>query len=187
MRFFNCLIFIITCALIGCKNEENRVVINTTSPDGHAFSFMPIYEKGVTDITIYIAWPMDWAYRETTNKAVPFIGAQAILSGGTADITPMELMESFNDKNSSGSLTPTADYVFGQLSFPKEYREEVIKTASEMLHTPIFEEKWIGRIKQKITDNMARTYAQTPNLLWRVVRQATLGDVPVNDYLNLAD
>ena len=99
----------------------------------------------------------------------------------------MELMESFNDKNSSGSLTPTADYVFGQLSFPKEYREEVIKTASEMLHTPIFEEKWIGRIKEQITDNMARTYAQTPNLLWRVVRQATLGDVPVNDYLNLAD
>ena len=187
MRFFNCMIFIITCALIGCKNEENRVVIDTTSPEGHAFSFMPIYEKGVTDITIYIAWPMDWAYRETTNKAVPFIGAQAILSGGTADITPMELMESFNDKNSSGSLTPTADYVFGQLSFPKEYREEVIKTASEMLHTPIFEEKWIGRIKEQITDNMARTYAQTPNLLWRVVRQATLGDVPVNDYLNLAD
>jgi len=96
-------------------------------------------------------------------------------------------MESFNDKNSSGSLTPTADYVFGQLSFPKEYREEVIKTASEMLHTPIFEEKWIGRIKEQITDNMARTYAQMPNLLWRVVRQATLGDVPVNDYLNLAD
>jgi len=87
MRFFNCMIFIITCALIGCKNEENRVVIDTTSPEGHAFSFMPIYEKGVTDITIYIAWPMDWAYRETTNKAVPFIGAQAILSGGTADIT----------------------------------------------------------------------------------------------------
>ena len=143
------MIFIITCALIGCKNEENRVVIDTTSPEGHAFSIMPIYEKGVTDITIYIAWPMDWAYRETTNKAVPFIGVQAILSGGTADITPMDLMESFNDKNSSGSLTPTADYVFGQLSFPKEYREEVIKTASEMLHTPIFEKNGSDGSKSK--------------------------------------
>ena len=71
--------------------------------------------------------------------------------------------------------------------FSKEYLEEVIKNASEMLHIPIFEVKWIGRIEQKITDNMVRTYAQTPNLLWRVVRQATLGNVPVNDYLNLAD
>jgi zinc protease len=39
---------------------------------------MPIYEPGVTDITITIAWPSDWAYEASLNPAVPYIGADAL-------------------------------------------------------------------------------------------------------------
>ena len=43
--------------------EENRSVILATIPLGHTFHFMPIYEPGVTDITIMIAWPSNWPMR----------------------------------------------------------------------------------------------------------------------------
>ena len=73
--------------------EENRSVILATTPQGHAFHFMPIYEPGVTDITITIAWPSDWAYEASLNPAVPYIGAETLLSGGTEAISPKELNE----------------------------------------------------------------------------------------------
>ena len=73
--------------------EENRSVILATTPQGHAFHFMPIYEPGVTDITITIAWPSDWAYEASLIPAVPYIGAETLLSGGTEAISPKELNE----------------------------------------------------------------------------------------------
>ena len=68
--------------------EENRSVILATTPRGHTFHFMPIYEPGVTDITITIAWPSNWAYEASRNPAVPYIGTETLLSGGTEDISP---------------------------------------------------------------------------------------------------
>ncbi len=56
--------------------EENRSVILATTPLGHTFHFMPIYEPGVTDITITIAWPSNWAYEASRNPAVPYIGTE---------------------------------------------------------------------------------------------------------------
>jgi hypothetical protein len=63
--------------------EENRSVILATTPQRNEFHFMPIYEPGVTDITITIAWPSDWAYEASLNPAVPYIGTETLLSGGT--------------------------------------------------------------------------------------------------------
>ncbi len=80
--------------------EENRSVILATTPQGHAFHFMPIYEPGVTDITITIAWPSNWAHEASLNPAVPYIGTETLLSGGTEAISPKELNEFLSDRNS---------------------------------------------------------------------------------------
>ncbi len=127
--------------------EENRSVISATTPRGHTFHFMPIYEPGVTNITIMIAWPSNWAYEASRNPAVPYIGTETLLSGGTDDISPKELNEFLSDRNSGGSLIPTADYVYGEINFPKDYREEVIKLASDTLRSPKFDPRWVHRIR----------------------------------------
>ena len=134
--------------------EENRSVILATTPQGHAFHFMPIYEPGVTDITITIAWPSDWAYEASLNPAVPYIGAETLLSGGTEAISPKELNEFLSDRNSGGSLIPTADHVYGEINFPKEYREDVIKLAADALRRPQFDPRWVHRVKGIIRQNM---------------------------------
>ena len=127
--------------------EENCSVILATTPLGHTFHFMPIYEPGVTDITIMIAWPSNWAYEASRNPAVPYIGTETLLSGGTDDISPKELNEFLSDRNSGGSLIPTADYVYGEINFPKDYREEVIKLASDTLRSPKFDPRWVHKIR----------------------------------------
>ena len=141
--------------------EENRSVISATTPRGHTFHFMPIYEPGVTNITIMIAWPSNWAYEASRNPAVPYIGTETLLSGGTDDISPKELNEFLSDRNSGGSLIPTADYVYGEINFPKDYREEVIKLASDTLRSPKFDPRWVHRIKGSIRQNMQSAHLKT--------------------------
>ena len=134
--------------------EENRSVILATTPQGHAFHFMPIYEPSVTDITITIAWPSDWAFEASLNPAVPYIGAETLSSCGTEAISPKELNEFLSDRNSGGSLIPTADHVYGEINFPKEYREDVIKLAADALRRPQFDPRWVHRVKGIIRQNM---------------------------------
>ncbi len=75
---------------------------------------------------------------------------EILLNGGTEDISPKELNEFLSDRNSGGSLIPNADYVYGEINFPKEYREEVIKLSSDTLRSPKFDPRWVHRIKGSI-------------------------------------
>ena len=75
---------------------------------------------------------------------------EILLNGGTEDISPKELNEFLSDRNSGGSLIHTADYVYGEINFPKDYREEVIKLSSDTLRSPKFDPRWVHRIKGSI-------------------------------------
>ena len=167
--------------------EENRSVILATTPRGHTFHFMPIYEPCVTDITITIAWPSNWAYEASRNPAVPYIGTETLLSGGTEDISPKELNEFLSDRNSGGSLIPTANHVYGEINFPKDYREEVIKLASDTLRSPKFDPRWVHRIKGSIRQNMQSAHLKTETKMWNLARKANLGDSPLYHFLTLPD
>ena len=167
--------------------EENCSVILATTPLGHTFHFMPIYEPGVTDITIMIAWPSNWAYEASRNPAVPYIGTETLLSGGMDDISPKELNEFLSDRNSGGSLIPSADYVYGEINFPKDYREEVIKLASDTLRSPKFDPRWVHRIKGSIRQNMQSAHLKTETKIWNLARKANLGDSPLYHFLTLPD
>ncbi len=135
-------------SLAACKKDTSREVVLAESPDGRPFHFMPIYEDGVTDITITIAWPMSWAFSADRSPAVPYIAAEAILSGGTDELAPQDVLELFNDKNSRGQLYVRAIHTIGEISFPKEHIDDVVSIASKMLTSPQFDQMWVDRIKQ---------------------------------------
>ena len=99
--------------------EENRSVILATTPQGHAFHFMPIYERGVTDITITIARPSDWAYEASLNPAVHYIVAETLLSGGTEAISPKELNEFYLIKIQADHSFPRRTTYMAKSTFQK--------------------------------------------------------------------
>lgn len=172
-------------SLASCKKDASREVILAKTPDGRAFQFMPIYEDGVTDITITIAWPMTWAFRADENPTVPYIAAQAILSGGTENLTSSEVLETFNDKNSSGQLYVRPDHAIGEVSFPKEHIDLVVPIVGEMLTNPQFDPAWVDRIKQGFLNTNTQAKAQTANQMWDVARYAILGQTPLYNFLSL--
>lgn len=183
--FLSTLVLIITLA--ACQKDTSREVVSATSPDGHSFHFMPIYEDGVTDITIAIAWPMTWAFDSDTNPAVPYVAAQTILNGGTELLTPQEVLELFNDKNAGGNLSVRSDHAIGEVSFPKEHIDDVIDIVSQMLVNPQISYDWVERIKQGITANQAQAATQSVTQMWAAARYAVLGDQPLYSFLTLDD
>ena len=182
-KFLLLTLFLLSMA--ACKQDANREVIVTQTPDGRPFHFMPIYEDGVTDITITIAWPTSWAFSADQNPAVPYIAAEAILSGGTTELKPQDVMELFNDKNSRGQLYVRPNHAIGELSFPKEHIDDVVAIASEMLTSPQFDQAWIDRIKSGMLANQTQVQTQSDHKMWGAARLAILGDTPLNNYLSL--
>lgn len=120
--------------------EENRSVILATTPQRNEFHFMPIYEPGVTDITIMIAWPSDWAYEASLNPAVPYIGAETLLSGGTEAISPKELNEFYlteiqADRSFPRRTTYMAKSTFQKTTAKKSLNSLLIHcTARNLIH-----------------------------------------------------
>jgi len=157
--------------LAACQEESVREVVEAQSPNGQPFHFMNITEDDVSDITIVMAWPSDWAYDATVNPAVP--------------TRPQDVMELFNDNNAGGWLTPSTDFIYGELGFPKEHIDEVVSIAAEMLATPQFDEAWVDRIKQNIEGNQADSRQDTGIRMWETARAAVLGDQPILDSLGL--
>lgn len=174
------------CALVACKDPAKEVV-QVTSPAGHSFSLLPIFDEGVTDITVNVAWPTDWAHRVDVNPFVPYIGAETIMSDGTQTKPAQEVMEAFNDKNASGRVYATVDHVRGELSFPYEHTDYVIEVAVEALSDPKYSDAWLGRMKQKLGDDQAEGNKQGNVKMWHAVRYAFMGDSPVYNALTLPD
>lgn len=177
----------LSLCLVACKDETSREVVLVDSPDGHSFHFMPIHEDGVTDITITIAWPMSWAFDADQNPAIPYVAAEVVLSGGTDELAPQDVLELFNDKNSRGQLYVRADHAIGEVSFPIEHIDDVVSISSEMLKSPQFERAWVDRIKQGFLANQAQSQVQTANQMWALARLAVLEETPLNDFLSLPD
>jgi len=174
-------------ALTSCNKDTSRAVVLAQSPDGRPFHFMPIYESGVTDITVSVSWPMQWAYKSDRNPATPYIAADAVLSGGTDKLAPQEVMEIFSDKNSHGQLFIRPNDVLGELSFPKEHIDDVVSIASEMLKSPQFDEAWIKRIKHGFLSNQEESRSLAAHQMWAAARTAVLSDGPLNNFMSLPE
>lgn len=174
--------------LTACQDTEtNREVSERVSPNGQAFTFMPIIEEGVTDVTIEIAWPTDWAYDPNKNAAVPTVATRAILSGGTSDLAPQDVLLMFEDKNSFGDFVVQTNHIIGSISFPNDYRDEVLPVVQEMLARPQFDDRWLEREKTRIAEANDGSNASPDQKMWATVRHALLGDQPLVQSLSLTD
>ena len=167
--------------------EENRSVILATTPQGHAFHFMPIYEPGVTDITITIAWPSDWAYEASLNPAVPYIGAETLLSGGTEAISPKELNEFYLTEIQADRSFPRRTTYMAKSTFQKN-TEKTSLTLLEM-RCAGYNSIQVGfhRVKGIIRQNMQSGHLKTETKMWNLARKANWGDSPQYHFLTLPD
>ena len=179
--------FLLLLTLAACQTEDSRVVTQQVSPEGQTFTFMPVYEDGVTDISIEIAWPTTWAYEDNRNPAVPFVATRAILSGGTTKLQPQDLMLMFEDTNTYGNLAATPQHVFGSLSFPKEHTSSVLDVVAEMLAQPLFDARWFEREKSIFADAIEAQSKTAEQQMWAAARSAIFEDQAVLSTLNLMD
>ena len=171
--------------LLAACSPQSPKVEQLTSPEGHAFTYLSVPEAN--KISVQIAWPTDWNMRAETNKAVPFIGAELMLSGGAGDMDASALLEGFNDTNSEGHIVPTADYVRGILTIDKDHRDKAVAIANAVLTKPRLDENWLGRIAGNLEDRYAQASAQPSQMGWQAVRSAILGTSPVQQALSMLD
>ena len=167
--------------------EENRSVILATTPQGHAFHFTPIYEPDVTDITITIAWPSDWTYEASLNPAVPYIGAETLLSGGTEAISPKELNEFYLTEIQADRSFPRRTTYMAKSTFQKNTE----KTSLNLLEMRCagYNSIQVGfhRVKGIIRQNMQSKHLKTETKMWNLARKANWGDSPLYHFLTLPD
>ncbi|CUI28144.1 M16 family metallopeptidase [Cognatishimia activa] len=182
--------FICGCAVVllaACQADPEKRVAVETSAAGYEFAHLPIFEKDVTDVTLQIAWPTDFAWRSDVNPFVPYVASQAILSEGAAGLNAQELMEAFNDKNAFGRLHIQTDHVIGELSFPIEHLDFVQSVAKEVLVDPKYTENWLERVKDQVGSNNRNAAKKEQWNLWSAVRIAVLGDSPLYNALTLPE
>ncbi|MEY8880914.1 M16 family metallopeptidase [Donghicola sp. XS_ASV15] len=178
---------VLVLGLGSCKDDPVREVVLAQTPEGRSFYFMEARGKGVDQVAMTIAWPTDWVYDAGNNPAVPHIAAQTILSGGTEDLRPQDVMTFFNDHNAFGRLDATVDHVIGRLVFAPEDRPQVIAIANEMLVTPQLDPDWVTRMTEDFRARVEDSWTQSSTHMWVLARRAILGDVPIWRGIDLPD
>lgn len=173
--------------LAACKGGQVDKVVATQSPDGHRFHFMQMAPDGDQDVAIMIAWPTARAYETGSNPAVAYVAAETILSGGTDELAPQEVLELFNDQNTRGHLFVRPDHLIGQLVFSKDHLDDVVPIAARMLAEPQFDPAWVMRVKQEVAAQVAQSWQRSADQMWGAARLAVLGAGPLNDFLGLYD
>lgn len=184
------LLFVLGClaafALAACKDDTNRVISAEVSPNGHSFVLMPITERGVTDITVSVAWKTDWITGQGANPWAPLIGTNAMLSGGTQALNPADVGALFDDKNARGALYSTADMILGEVEFPNNYQDDVLPVMTEMFQSPRFDPAWFQRLKDQQLDGLSGAWPLAFDM-WQASRFAILGDTELTRFLNAND
>jgi zinc protease len=154
-----------------------------TSPGGIPYARINI--PGSDMVSIRIAWPSDWAFREGVNQAVPFVGADLILAGGAEGYPAGEVTETFADLKAQGGLSPGAGYVFGSLDAPKENLSKALKIANAHLRAPALEQIWLERAKNGLAANISEATSKPDVAMFDAGRWAVLGDTPLRRSLSM--
>lgn len=173
--------------IAGCEDKNNRVISEVVSPAGHVFQLMPITEKGVTDITISAAWSTDWFAESGNNEWVPGLTTEMMLSSGTETLSPAEVLELLEDKNSRGNIFPSADYIYAEVEFPNNHQDAVLPVLAELFQKPQFDSRWFERIRQQTMDRIDIDTTAVGMQMWTASRYALFGDGPQRAFLNGTD
>ncbi len=170
--------------LAACKDDTNRVISDHVSPAGHPFTLMPITERGVTDITISAAWATDWIVDANKNEWVPGLASEMMISGGTERLSPAEVLELLEDKNSYGNIFSTSDVIYAEVEFPNNHRNAVVPVLAELFQKPNLNDAWFQRIKSQRLDFVTGQDKSVDYLMWEASRYAVFGKGPQTEFLN---
>lgn len=147
----------------------------------YTFTAMP----GNSRISINIAWPTQWYFDADNNPAVPIIGTRSLLAGGATDYPAGQVVERFADMDSEGNLWTSADYVFGVLHFSPDHRDETLAIANAHLRSPLFDQKWLGRMRSQYAEQMMEYRDNAEVQGHEASRWAMLGEQPVRAGLSV--
>lgn len=175
-----------TLTLLGCK-KENRLVTDEVSPLGYAFTHMPIWEKGVTDVTFTMAWDSDWALDSNRNALVPHIAVSVMQSGGVTNLSPDQVIELFEEKNAYAQIYATPDMIVAETEFPNNYANDIVPVLTELFQKPAFDGAWIARTREGAVEYAEGNVRTLWQQMWDVGRKSIISDGPQTDFLNFFD
>lgn len=181
------LALLASVALSACKDTDNRVISKQTSPRGQEFYLMPILERGVTDITVAAAWTTDWISKQGGNEWVPGLATDMMLSGGTDTLSPAEVLELFEDKNTYGNIGAYTDTIYAEVEFPNTHMDAVLPVLASLFQSPRVDQKWFDRIKGQRLEAATSKARPLSYQMWDAARVALFGMVPLTDFMNGQD
>lgn len=164
---------------------DGRRASTEVSPGGLTYHLLTLPKA--RQVSIRVAWPTDWPYRQGVNQAVPYIGAQLVLSGGAEGYPAGKAIEKFADLKAGALLEAAPDYVYGWLGAPSENINETVAIANAHLRAPLMDGKWFQRISKGLERKFAQMQAAPATKAYAAVRWAVFGNQPVRESLSLED
>jgi zinc protease len=183
MRATNRVIISIACSMFGLSIDADVEVLVTDSGIPFHFHLM----EGAEQVSIQVAWSTDWALDATRNPAVPYLGAQALLSGGTLELGPAEVLEKFRDLGANTAVVNVIDHVRGSLVAPPESIGESVSIVNTVLSNPRFDEQWVGRLKKSMTLSQKQANVSPQKKMLDTILFATLDDKHLLQSISLND
>ena len=179
-------LFVATLLALSACREDSPVASVETSPGGIRYTLIQIPDR--KNVTVHVAWPTDWAYREGVSKAAPPVGTQLILAGGAKGHPAGEAGERFADLGSEGSIYASGnDHIIGELTFERNHTYQTVEIANAHLRAPELGQMWFDRIRYGIERNMAEAQSQPAHAGFDAVRWAVFGAQPLRNALSLDD
>ena len=152
------------------------------SPTGLAYA--RLFVPGAKEVIVRTAWPTDWTQRADANQAVPYIGADLVLSGGAEGYPAGEVIEAFADLKARAQLVPSADHLFGVLAVPRKNLNEAVRIANAHLRAPSLDPAWLDRIREGFAQRARENGSRPVGRGYEALRWAILGDTPLRRFLS---
>ena len=157
-----------------------------TSPGGieYALIRMPDHE----DVSIQIAWPSDWSYRENVNKAAPAVGSRLIFAGGAEGYSAGDAREHFAELNTEGDIHVAAsDHVVLELTFERDRLAETIAIANAHLRAPALDRKPFEAIRDGLARELEKGRTRPLHAGFEVLRWSIFGEQPIRAAISFDD
>lgn len=152
------------------------------SPGG--IPFMLVNVPDTEWVSIRVAWPTEWAMLEERNQAVPYVGANVILTGGAEGYPPAAVVEEFADLEAEGNIVPGLEHVFGSLAVPIENLDRAVAVANAHLRAPSFDEAWVDRARSTFAAGLKEQMDGSWGQAFDALRWSMLGDGSVRRAMN---
>lgn len=153
-------------------------ILEETSPGGieYALIRMPDHE----DVSIQIAWPSDWSYREGINKAAPAVGVRLIFAGGAQDYPAGDAEEQFAELNTEGDIHVAAnDHVVLELTFERDRLAETIAIANAHLRVPALDREPFEAIRDALARKLEVGRSRPLHAGFEALRWSIFGEQPL--------